>query len=182
MIAAVYSMADVFVIPSFQDNLPNTVLEAMACGRRVVGFRIGGIPDMVRDGENGLLAPPVTSRGFSGDPHAASDDERRRLHGEGGACDRRTGVLAQAAGRAVHRSVSLDPGAALIGHGSGCRTVDVVYHSVVLEQYPVVRSGRLDAAVCPRARETDNVSRAATATPGSARCVRTPARPPDQEP
>ena len=57
LIAAAYSMADIFVIPSLQDNLPNTVLEAMACGTPVVGFRVGGIPDMVRE-ENGLLVPP----------------------------------------------------------------------------------------------------------------------------
>ena len=56
MVALAHSLADVFVIPSRQDNLPNTVLEAMACGTPVVGFKTGGIPEMVRDGVNGLLA------------------------------------------------------------------------------------------------------------------------------
>jgi glycosyltransferase involved in cell wall biosynthesis len=56
-LACVYSAADVFVIPSLQDNLPNTVLESLACGTPVVGFDTGGIPDMVRPGETGLLAP-----------------------------------------------------------------------------------------------------------------------------
>jgi glycosyltransferase involved in cell wall biosynthesis len=53
-----YGAADLFVIPSLQDNLPNTVLEAMACGIPIVGFSVGGIPDMARPGVNGLLAPP----------------------------------------------------------------------------------------------------------------------------
>ncbi len=57
-LSAVYSAADLFVIPSLQDNLPNTVLESMACGRPVVGFEVGGIPDMVRPGETGFLVPP----------------------------------------------------------------------------------------------------------------------------
>ena len=59
LLAACYSMADLFVIPSLQDNLPNTVLEAMACGTPVVGFDTGGIPDMVRPGETGWLAAEV---------------------------------------------------------------------------------------------------------------------------
>ena len=54
----VYSAADVFVAPSLQDNLPNTLLESIACGTPVVGFDVGGIPDVVRPGVTGLLAKP----------------------------------------------------------------------------------------------------------------------------
>ncbi|CAI4032568.1 Glycosyl transferase family 1 [Nitrospira tepida] len=54
-LSLVYSAADIFVIPSLQDNLPNTVLEAMACGVPVVGFDVGGISDMVRECQTGCL-------------------------------------------------------------------------------------------------------------------------------
>lgn len=53
-----YSAADLFAIPSLQDNLPNTVLEAMACATPVAGFDIGGIRDMVRHDVTGLLVSP----------------------------------------------------------------------------------------------------------------------------
>lgn len=53
-----YSAADLFVIPTRADNLPNVVMEAMACGTPVIGFDVGGVPDMVRSGSTGLLAKP----------------------------------------------------------------------------------------------------------------------------
>jgi len=57
-LAVVYSAADVFVLPSTQDNLPNTVLEAIACGTPCVAFNIGGMPDMIEHQKNGYLAQP----------------------------------------------------------------------------------------------------------------------------
>lgn len=53
-----YSACDLFVCPSLQDNLPNTVLEAMACGTPVVASETGGITDMIREGETGWMAHP----------------------------------------------------------------------------------------------------------------------------
>lgn len=53
-----YSAADVFVLPSRQDNLPNTGLEAHACGTAVVGFRTGGLVDIVDHQQTGALAEP----------------------------------------------------------------------------------------------------------------------------
>lgn len=57
LISLVYNAADVFAICSVQDNLPNTVLEALACGVPVVGTEVGGIPDMVRAGVTGFTVP-----------------------------------------------------------------------------------------------------------------------------
>jgi glycosyltransferase involved in cell wall biosynthesis len=63
--ALAYRAADVFAIASAQDNLPNTVLEALACGTPVVGTRAGGTPDMVRDGQTGYTAPLGDSAAFA---------------------------------------------------------------------------------------------------------------------
>jgi glycosyltransferase involved in cell wall biosynthesis len=68
-LALAYSAADVFVAPSLQDNLPNTVLEAIACGTPCVAFDIGGMPDMIEHKQNGYLAQPLAiddlARGIS---------------------------------------------------------------------------------------------------------------------
>ena len=55
-LSLVYNAADVFVTPSLADNLPSTILESISCGTPVVGFRVGGIPDMIKHQENGYLA------------------------------------------------------------------------------------------------------------------------------
>lgn len=52
-----YNLADVFVAPSHQENYPNSILEASACGIPAAAFRIGGIPDLVIHGKTGYLAP-----------------------------------------------------------------------------------------------------------------------------
>jgi glycosyltransferase involved in cell wall biosynthesis len=56
LLSSIYSAADIFVLPSLLDNLPNVVLESMSCGVPVAAFATGGIPDMVRPGISGFLA------------------------------------------------------------------------------------------------------------------------------
>lgn len=54
--AALYQAVDLFVTPSLEENLPNTIMEAMACGTPCVGFHIGGIPEMIDHQQNGYVA------------------------------------------------------------------------------------------------------------------------------
>lgn len=51
-----YSAADVMVVPSLQENLSNAIMESLACGTPVVGFNIGGNPDLIDHLKNGYLA------------------------------------------------------------------------------------------------------------------------------
>lgn len=53
-----YAAADVFVTPSLEDNLPNTIAESLSCGTPCVAFRVGGIPEMIAHLETGYLAQP----------------------------------------------------------------------------------------------------------------------------
>jgi glycosyltransferase involved in cell wall biosynthesis len=55
-LALCYSAADVFLAPSLEDNLPNTVMESLSCGTPLAAFTTGGIPDMVKHKYNGYLA------------------------------------------------------------------------------------------------------------------------------
>jgi glycosyltransferase involved in cell wall biosynthesis len=63
-LASIYAAADVLALPSLQDNLPNTMIEAMACATAVAGFAAGGIPDLLREGETGYLVPRGSVEGL----------------------------------------------------------------------------------------------------------------------
>lgn len=77
-----YSAADVFVIPSRQDNLPNTGIEAHACGTPVVAFDTGGLPDIVEHRRTGALAPPFDPAALAREIQwVLEDPERRRRLG-----------------------------------------------------------------------------------------------------
>lgn len=87
VLALAYAAADVVVVPSRQDNLPNIAIEAHACGTPVVGFRIGGLPDIVQHQQTGWLATPFDARDLEAgiewvisDParHAALSETARR--------------------------------------------------------------------------------------------------------
>ncbi len=60
-----YNSADVFVAPSLEDNLPNTVMESLACGVPVAAFNIGGMPDMIEHKKNGFLAVPKSAESLA---------------------------------------------------------------------------------------------------------------------
>lgn len=74
-----YAAADVMVVPSRQDNLPQTATEAMACGTPVVAFRVGGLPDVVDHQRTGYLAEPQDAESLAaGIEWVLADAERRR--------------------------------------------------------------------------------------------------------
>ncbi|HEX8878050.1 MAG TPA: glycosyltransferase [Phycisphaerales bacterium] len=64
-IAAIYAACDAMLIPSHEDNLPNTMLEALATGTPVVAYRVGGVPDMVHEGSTGALVERGDTAGLA---------------------------------------------------------------------------------------------------------------------
>ena len=78
-LALSYSAADIFIIPSLQDNLPNTVMESLSCGTPVVGFNIGGMPDLIEHRKNGYLAEQKNPEDLAmGIKWIIVDDKRRK--------------------------------------------------------------------------------------------------------
>lgn len=75
--ARIYAAANLFVQPSLEDNLPNTILEAMSCGTAVAAFAIGGVPDLVTDGVTGQLARRTDSAGLAEAILALAADPRQ---------------------------------------------------------------------------------------------------------
>lgn len=75
---ALYSAADLLVVPSRQDNLPNTGLEAHACGTPIVAFRTGGLVDIVDDRRTGALADPFDTASLAAAIGWVLEDTARR--------------------------------------------------------------------------------------------------------
>ena len=79
VLALAYSSADMMVVPSRQDNLPNTAVEAQACGVPVVAFDVGGLPDIVVHRESGWLAKPFDAGDLAAGILWVLEDEARWL-------------------------------------------------------------------------------------------------------
>ncbi|HEX3154892.1 MAG TPA: glycosyltransferase family 4 protein [Candidatus Angelobacter sp.] len=60
----IYAAIDIFVLPSLNEGLPMTILEAMAASRPVIATRVGAVPSVIRDGETGLLVDPGDIHGL----------------------------------------------------------------------------------------------------------------------
>ena len=61
----IYNAVDLFATPSLEENLPNTIMEAMACGTPCVGFNIGGVPELIDHLHNGYVADYKSTTDFA---------------------------------------------------------------------------------------------------------------------
>jgi glycosyltransferase involved in cell wall biosynthesis len=76
--------SDLVAMPSRQEAMPMAALEALACGVPLIGSRVGGIPEIVSDGDNGLLVPVEDARGLAAAiAGLLADEPRRRSLSEG---------------------------------------------------------------------------------------------------
>ncbi|MCF3648739.1 glycosyltransferase family 4 protein [Synoicihabitans lomoniglobus] len=105
-----YAAADVFTAPSKQDNLPNTVMEAMAAGTPVVACRVGGIPDMIDDEVNGLLVAPGDVTGLAEAVARLLNDEPMRLSMGGAAREKVERCYSREVVTAAYRALYVDCG------------------------------------------------------------------------
>lgn len=85
-LSVIYNLADVFVLPSLEDNLPNMVMEALSCGIPSVTFNTGGLPDLIEHQYNGYLAEYKSSEDLKNgilwaleNRKALSDNARKKV-------------------------------------------------------------------------------------------------------
>jgi len=74
-----YTLMDVLVMPSLRDGLPNALLEGMACEKTVVATAVGGIADVIKDGENGRLVPVKDNETLATTLHEILTDKVLRM-------------------------------------------------------------------------------------------------------
>jgi glycosyltransferase involved in cell wall biosynthesis len=79
-LALYYSAADIFLFPTLADNFPLTVIESMACGTPVIGFAVGGLPEIVDHDCNGWLVPLMDIEGLVVGLTFANNDVDRLRH------------------------------------------------------------------------------------------------------
>jgi glycosyltransferase involved in cell wall biosynthesis len=89
-LSMIYNAADAFVAPSREDNFPNTIAEALACGTPCVSFAVGGIPEMIRHRKNGYVAEACDGVSLADGirwvlSRSAESEELRRAAREGAA-------------------------------------------------------------------------------------------------
>lgn len=77
--AQIYNAVDAYVTPSLEDNLPNTLVEALSCGVPCVGFKIGGIPEMIDHLQNGYLAEVQNAEDLAAGIRFVLTEEREAL-------------------------------------------------------------------------------------------------------
>ena len=77
-VSTLYSAVDVLVVPSREDNFPNTLVEASACGVPSVGFDIGGVPDIIEHKVTGYVVKPFDIQGLSDAISWVIDDSARQ--------------------------------------------------------------------------------------------------------
>ncbi len=73
----IYNAGDVYVSPTLQDNLPNTVMESLACGTPVVAFETGGVPEMVLDRVEGRIVPQKDDKALADAIQWVLEDKER---------------------------------------------------------------------------------------------------------
>jgi glycosyltransferase involved in cell wall biosynthesis len=77
-VVALYHGADAMLNPTTVDNMPNSLLEAMACGLPVLSTEVGGVPFLVRDGETALLVPANHPQRMAGEMKRLVEDSGLR--------------------------------------------------------------------------------------------------------
>jgi hypothetical protein len=75
----IYGAADLFLLPSLEENLPNTLLEAMSCGTPAVAFSVGGVPEALTQDETGKLVPVGAFEDFGNAIEALLFDDSMRM-------------------------------------------------------------------------------------------------------
>jgi glycosyltransferase involved in cell wall biosynthesis len=84
-VAEITGCFDIFVLPSLNEGMGRVLVEAMAAGLPIVASRVGGIPDLIKNGENGLLVPPAEASAFGkAISDLLSDKEKRNRMGDAG--------------------------------------------------------------------------------------------------